>query len=834
VAARYVMAGYWAGAVAIIAAVLALPVSDVLWGTVGWSALAVLAVGAILLGLRMHHPRRRWPWLLLAGGIVVSSAGDALYIQVQAGAPETLLGVSNVFYLVMFMAIASAQLRFARSGSSGVEQAGLADAITVILVLLLLVYLTVVSPAMPDFMVITDPSVLAYILGSGLLLATVVRLLTTRRRNPSVLFLVAAALLALFADILFGLQSTGGSLRESPVTDVGWLLMYVCWGAAALHPSMARLTEPEVLPNREITLRTGAVLVVTALIGPVALMVEALSGHVRDGVVLALASTMLFLLSLTRMAAAANTHRRWLIYREHHDTLTGLANRVYFTERVAEVQRRPEPVAVLLIDLDDFKVVNDVLGHSVGDEVLVTIARRISRLLGRHDLGARLGGDEFAVLASCEPSAAALAAWGQRVCAAIAEPIAFAGREIRVTGCVGVAGSPSSHFAEPTPPEPAEASADAEPDETGGDATRGGEARGDARGGDARGDARGGTRPDRSTPDSAVAPAGAKLESALALAELPVVGIGGEPDPLADDLLRQAGLALQAARASGMGQWCLYRSDVHDAMVERMHLRAALDRAVTEGSFELYFQPIVALEPESTVGFEALVRWDHPTLGLVAPSDFIDLAEETGQIEAIGAWVMRGAISTAAHWYHTQPATARPYISVNVSARQFRTPGFAQRVDRELAAAGLPASHLMVELTESVLLREEDQVWTELATLRDTGVRLALDDFGTGFSSLSYLVQTPIDVIKIDKSFVRTLGTSHRHYAIINGIVRLAQQLGLQVVAEGIETTGDLEFLIRMGCRYGQGYLFAPPMTRKEADAWLNNGGSGTDGEVKH
>src|SRR6185369_4936594 len=379
--------------------------------------------------------------------------------------------------------------------------------------------------------------------------------------------------------------------------------------------------------------------------------------------------------------------------------------------------------------------------------------------------------------ASCEPSAAALAAWGQRVCAAIAEPIAFAGREIRVTGCVGVAGSPSSHFAEPTPPVPADVGA--EPDEASAD-------EGEAHAGD-----RGDPRPDLSTPDSAVAPARAKLESALALAELPVVGIGGEPDPLADDLLRQAGLALQAARASGMGQWCLYQSDVHDQMVERMHLRAALDRAVTEGSFELYFQPIVALEPESTVGFEALVRWDHPTLGLVAPSDFIDLAEETGQIEAIGAWVMRGAISTAAHWYHTQPAAARPYISVNVSARQFRTPGFAQRVDRELAAAGLPASHLMVELTESVLLREEDQVWTELATLRDTGVRLALDDFGTGFSSLSYLVQTPIDVIKIDKSFVRTLGTSHRHYAIINGIVWLAQQLGLQVVAEGIETTGD-------------------------------------------
>src|SRR5262245_40818990 len=233
------MAGYWAGAVAIIAAVLALPASDVLWGTVAWSGLAVLAVGAILLGLRLHKPRRRWPWFLLAGAILVSSAGDALYIQVQAGAPVALLGVSNVFYLVMFIAIASSQLRFARSGSSVIEQAGLADAITVTLVLLLLVYLTVVSPAMPNFMVITDPAVLAYVLGSGLLLATVVRLLTTRRRTPAVLFLVAAALLALFADILYGLESTGGSLREGSVTDVGWLLMYVCWGAAALHPSMA-------------------------------------------------------------------------------------------------------------------------------------------------------------------------------------------------------------------------------------------------------------------------------------------------------------------------------------------------------------------------------------------------------------------------------------------------------------------------------------------------------------------------------------------------------------------------------------------------------------------
>jgi diguanylate cyclase (GGDEF)-like protein len=814
------MAGYWAGAVAIIATVLALPASDVIDGTIAWSGVALLAAGAILLGLRLHRPRRRWPWLVLALAILISGAGDAVYIQVQAGAPLQLVGVANVLYLAMFVATASALLRFARSGSSGVEQAGLADAITVTVVLMLLIYLTEVSPAMPDVMVVADPSVFAYVLGAGLLLVTVVRLLTTRRRTVTVLFLVSGALLALVADILYGLQSSGGSLREGAATDVGWLLMYTCWGAAALHPSMVRLTEPEVLPDREITLRTGAVLVLTALTGPVALLVEAVSGHVRDGIVLAVASTMLFLLSLTRMAAAANTHRRSLIYRDHHDTLTGLANRAYFNEQVAAARRRQDEVAVLLIDLDDFKVVNDMLGHSVGDEVLVTVARRIAKLLGRHDVGARLGGDEFAVLVECEPTATALSAWGQRLCDAIAEPIAFAGREIRITGCVGVAGLSDEQTGSHRRTDPDDR---ADPNERTGPDERTGEATGSA-----------------ANQKPAVRDAAMAREAAVAVAQRSVSVLGGvreplrlEPDPVAGDLLRQAGLALQAARASGTGRWCLYRSDVHGAMVERMHLRAALDRAVADGAFELYFQPIVALEPERTVGFEALVRWDHPTLGLVAPSDFIDLAEETGQIEAIGAWVMRGAISTAAHWYRTQPATARPYISVNVSARQFRTPGFAERVDRELAAAGLPASHLMVELTESVLLREEDQVWGELATLRDTGVRLALDDFGTGFSSLSYLVQTPIDVIKIDKSFVRTLATSHRHYAIINGIVRLAQQLGLQVVAEGIETSGDLEFLVRMGCRYGQGYLFAAPMTRPEADAWLTNGARGPDGETR-
>jgi EAL domain-containing protein (putative c-di-GMP-specific phosphodiesterase class I) len=210
---------------------------------------------------------------------------------------------------------------------------------------------------------------------------------------------------------------------------------------------------------------------------------------------------------------------------------------------------------------------------------------------------------------------------------------------------------------------------------------------------------------------------------------------------------------------------------------------------------------------------------------VIGPSAFIQVAEETGLIEAIGDWVLHRAVTVAAGWHRTMPPGV--YVSVNVSAHQLRqgrdgsTTGFAEKVDRELAAAGLPPENLMLELTESVLLGEEDQVWAELTTLRDTGVRLAIDDFGTGFSSMRYLLHTPIDVIKIDKSFVRSVATSPRRQAVVDGIVRLGQALGLRVVAEGIETAADRDVLTTMGCPYGQGFLYSAPIGPVEAHRWL-------------
>jgi diguanylate cyclase (GGDEF)-like protein len=774
VSARSVIASYWAGMAGLTTVVLVVPASTHPgwshpgWSLAAWTAVGALAAIAILVGVARYRPARVWPWALMSLAIAVSTAADAIYTKL----PSTPgLGTANLLYLASFVGGAVALLRFARSGSRGLEQTGLLDALAVTLVLLLLIWVVVLRPVGPDLWTLATPSLIAYPIGDALLLATTVRLLTARRQTRSVLLLVGGALAVLVADSVNGLASgaasaggvgaggvggngvggTVGSGTVGLVANVGLLFFYACWGAAALHPSMIRLTAPEVLGERELTLRRLWVVAGIALVPPAILLVEAAGGEVRDGVVLSLATGVLFLLSLARIAATANSHRRSLVFRERHDTLTGLANRAHLVERVgaavtsyASGAQRDGQVAVMLVDLDDFRLVNDTSGHSVGDEVLVAVARRLVRQLSRHDLVARFGGDEFAILIGPNPGGRDVPELLNQLAMAMSEPVLVAGRSINLTACIGL-----------------------------------------------------------STVDSLTAPDLA----------------GADPTRVGHDLLRQAGLALQAAKESGPGQSCRYESEKHGRMVERMRLREALARAVTEGAFALQYQPIVLLDSSATVGFEALVRWEHPTRGLVAPSEFIALAEETGLIEPIGDLVLRTAVAAAVRWSVT--TTDEAYVSVNVSARQFRTPGFAERVDRVLTAAGLRPSLLMLEITESVLMREDDHVWGELATLRNTGVRLAIDDFGTGFSSLSYLEQTPIDVIKIDKSFVNTLVTSDRQRTVVEGIVLMAEKLGLQVVAEGIETEAERDLLAEMRCPYGQGYLYAVPLTDAEATSYL-------------
>jgi diguanylate cyclase (GGDEF)-like protein/PAS domain S-box-containing protein len=424
---------------------------------------------------------------------------------------------------------------------------------------------------------------------------------------------------------------------------------------------------------------------------------------------------------------------RELSHRALHDALTGLPNRVLFHDRVREaVARATESgveVAVLLVDIDDFTMVNDTSGHAAGDGLLNAAGRRIVQTLGDHQTVARVGGDEFAAVIEGVADAAAAEELAADVLAALSEPFRLDEATISGSASVGLA-----------------------------------------------------TMADASS---------------------------------AEDLLRQADLALRLAKGAGKGRWRRYQAALHSAVLQRIEMRAALEQAVADLNFTVAYQPIVGVTDGVTVGFEALVRWQHPTLGQVSPDEFIDVAEETGLIEPIGDWVLQQAIETATTW------PGAPYVSVNVSARQFRVPFFVDKVRKVLAEAGLPPERLMLEITERLLLRDDEQVWLDLTGLREMGVRIAIDDFGTGFSSLSYLQQVPIDVLKIDKTFTATVASSARQQAIVDGIVRLAQTLNLEVVAEGIESEADRDLLRVIQCPYGQGYLYSQPLAPEEVAGWL-------------
>src|SRR5215475_1325926 len=286
------------------------------------------------------------------------------------------------------------------------------------------------------------------------------------------------------------------------------------------------------------------------------------------------------------------------------------------------------------------------------------------------------------------------------------------------------------------------------------------------------------------------------------------------------DLLRNADLALYAAKGTGKGQWRHYEPWMRGTVMARLELRASLERAIQDDVLRVEYQPIVSLTDTLPVGFEALLRWEHPTRGRLSPDQFIDVAEESGLIVPIGEWVLGKGISEAESW-RSGEAFGPPYVAVNVSARQFRTLGFTATVDRLLQRSELRPDRLMLEITESLLLRDDEAVWRDLVDVRDSGVRIAIDDFGTGYSALSYLRHVPLDMIKLDRSFIHSMDRSAKQRELVRGIVGLAEVLGLQVVAEGIETEEECEWATQIGCAFGQGYLFSPPLPEAEVRPWL-------------
>jgi diguanylate cyclase (GGDEF)-like protein/PAS domain S-box-containing protein len=428
-----------------------------------------------------------------------------------------------------------------------------------------------------------------------------------------------------------------------------------------------------------------------------------------------------------------------------HDALTGLANRTLFADRVEHaLARRADrggAVAVLFIDLDDFKTVNDSLGHAAGDELLVTVSDRLKNLLRMGDTAARLGGDEFAVLLDEAPSEEEVVAVAARLQAALALPFEIDGRTVHVSCSMGIA-----------------------MDE------------------------------DRASSS--------------------------------DILLRNADVAMYLAKERGKARYEVFEESMHAVAFQRLELKADMGRAIDNGEFHLVYQPIVDLATGKMESAEALARWIHPTRGPVGPDLFVPIAEETGLIVSLGRWVLREACAQLARWRDTLGADAPHSVSVNVSVRQLESDDLITDVRDALEAAGLAPSDLTLEITESILMADIELSRQRLVELSDLGVTLAVDDFGSGYSSLGYLQRFPVDVLKVDRSFVEGLTAPGNDGGVMRAIVDLAETLHLVVVAEGIEERHQLARLSELGCGRGQGYLFSRPVPPDELRDFVAAGGA--------
>ncbi len=426
-----------------------------------------------------------------------------------------------------------------------------------------------------------------------------------------------------------------------------------------------------------------------------------------------------------------------LAYRSTHDPLTGLPNRALFIDRLglglARMERKSSMLAVMFLDIDGFKMINDNLGHDVGDELLHAVADRLRAALRPGDTVARFGGDEFTILSEEIGDASEAIHIADRLRAALQPSFTLAEREVSVTASIGIV-------------------------------------------------------------------------------------VAADPHQRPEDLLRDADAAMYQAKERGSAGYELFDEVMRVRVARRLETESGLRRAIREGEFSLLYQPQVELPTGRLIGVEALVSWHHASRGLVGPSEFIPIAEETGLIVPIGSWVLEQACRQGARWRARLGATVPFVMSVNLSARQLMQPGLATLVESTLQETGLSAGDLVLEVTERVLIEKDDHTAGVLEELRSRGVRISIDDFGSGYASLTSLRRLPVDTLKIDQSFVKGVIANDGDAGIVETILRLGDRLGLTVIAEGVEDESQASKLAALGCRFAQGYYFSVPVSGSELE----------------
>jgi diguanylate cyclase len=716
------------------------------------AVLLILGMTALHVGPKRNLERTdRAPWrFLLAAGYLFIVAS-----VIRVVLPETLATPPRPIALIPDMIINAAQVCMGyaftlmlRRRRAGEDDPARVDALLMGLGFAFLTWTFVVAPAI-DKVDLTPMQVVdaLYPVVDMVLLVLVAQLILAGGARTLALWLMIVASVSMFAgDLLF-------SLRDAQMVDVSpdtvnqlFLVMFVLIPAAALHPSIRSLTEPQQVVVRLLgRLR----LTVIALVVTVPVIVTSLVplSVLYSDVVRAVLCALIVLSVLARVVRSNNSRvraERVTRRRATHDALTDLPNRELLSETVARWADRAVDehleISLLFIDLDRFKMINDHWGHEVGDELLCQVASRLGEQVRSQDVVARIGGDEF-VIALASPSHLRLAeSLADRLLAEFAKPFALSVGDVVISASIGVARS------------------------TGG---------------------------------------------AHAL-----------------ELIRDADTAMYKAKGSGRNAYALFDTTLRDQVRDRVKLEQALRGALERGELAVHFQPIVSLGSSSSAeeldGFEALMRWQSPELGFVSPIEFIPIAEETGMIEPMGAWLLRESVHQLMAWTRTRgPGARQLHVSINVAVRQLRDGAIVHLVDEVLRETGVDPSSVWLEITESGVMEDIEAALLTLNALHALGVTLCIDDFGTGYSSLSYLHRLPVGIVKIDRSFVNDVGAAGTHEPIVRAVLAMTHAMGHRVVAEGVETELQRDWLRDQGCDLVQGWFYGKADRPENLTGWI-------------
>lgn len=720
-----------------------------------------LAAGAVTLRAAARPgltPAARRGWRLIGCSFLLYWVGDLLWFYYEIiRQVSPFPSIADVFYLAQYPVLLLGILTLPAGKGGPVEVARFwLDAVTVLISGWTVTWYLVIGPAAA-----TEAGQLAallsvaYPVGDLLVFFGIVVILLRHRSLGAVgprTVLALGLLLIFVGDLAHGRLTLTDQYQSGDWPDAFWLAgqyatlvagqlrFYRAPGAALTTPANLRMQGwmSLAMPYLAVLLTFGVLVFGGEYNATTDILV-----HGAVAVTLAVMVRQVLVLLDNRRLLHSRAHlMKELRHLAYHDSLTDLPNRSLLREKAdLALEVKGRPVALLFIDLDGFKTVNDSLGHLAGDELLRLIARRLTGCLRLEDTVARLGGDEFAILLPGADEETAVQVT-DRVTGALSRPFPVAGHEVYVYASIGIA---------------------------------------------------------ISQPGAAVT---------------------------ADDLLRNADVAMYSAKGLGQGRHALFHPSMHEAAMRRLELEAELRAAIDERQFFLHYQPVVQLGTGQIVGVEALVRWQHPRRGVLAPGEFIPVCEETGLIVPLGNFVLEEACAQVARWQRAYPGEAPITLSVNLSPRQLLLGHeLVADVARALAESSLAPGSLALEITESVFVNSTPATSETMIALKALGVRLAIDDFGTGYSSLSYLSGFPIDSVKIDRTFIGAVGRGRRETALLRGIVELSNALGLIAVAEGIERPEQVAELEGLGCALGQGFYFARPGTaeqvaRRLAEGW--------------